>query len=85
VVGLDRGTRDQKGPIGYPLCEEASGGEAQMARDDETERYRQAAEAALQQLDWCIDYLHGIRKPELSARLAQNRTQMKRQLMRESA
>jgi hypothetical protein len=56
-----------------------------MARDDETERYRQAAEAALQQLDWCIDYLHGIRKPELSARLAQNRTQMKRQLMRESA
>jgi hypothetical protein len=56
-----------------------------MARDDETERYRQAAEAALQQLDWCIDYLHGIRMPELSARLAQNRTQIKRQLMRESA
>ena len=34
-----------------------------MARDDETERYRQAAEKALQQLDWCIDYLYCIRQP----------------------
>jgi hypothetical protein len=47
----------------------------------EAERYRQAAEDALQQLDWCIGYLHGIRKSQLSARLAQNRTYIKRQLM----
>jgi hypothetical protein len=53
------------------------------AADNETERYKQAAEDALQQLDWCIGYLHGIRKSELSARLAQNRTQIKRKLMRE--
>jgi DNA-binding transcriptional regulator LsrR (DeoR family) len=54
-----------------------------MARDSETMRYKQAAEDALQQLDWCIGYLHGIRKNQLSARLAINRTFIKRQLMRE--
>jgi hypothetical protein len=52
-----------------------------MARDSEAERYRQAAEDALQQLDWCIGYLHGIRKSELSGRLAKNRTFIKRNLM----
>jgi hypothetical protein len=56
-----------------------------LARDDEAERYRQAAEEALQQLDWCIGYLHSIRKSQLSTRLAQNRTQIKRKLMREPA
>ena len=53
--------------------------------DNEAERYRQAAEDALQQLDWCIGYLHGIRKSQLSARLAQNRMQIKRRLMEEPA
>lgn len=53
-----------------------------MARD-ETERYRQAAEDALQQLDWCIGYLHGIRKTKLSAQLAKNRTFIKRELMQQ--
>ena len=28
----------------------------------ERDRYRKAAEEALQQLDWCIDYLHRIHK-----------------------
>jgi hypothetical protein len=51
--------------------------------DSEVQRYRQAAEDALQQLDWCIGYLHGIRKSELSARLAKNRSYIKRNLMRE--
>jgi hypothetical protein len=51
--------------------------------DREAERYRQAAEDALQQLDWCIGYLHGIRKTSLSARLAQNRIAIKRNLMKE--
>jgi hypothetical protein len=53
-----------------------------MARGRE-ERYRLAAEDALQQLDWCIGYLHAIRKSELSARLAQNRTMIKRNMMGE--
>jgi hypothetical protein len=49
-----------------------------MAEEDvdyqqEAERYRQAAEDALQQLDWCIGYLHGIRKVRISRALAHNR------------
>lgn len=51
---------------------------------DETERYRHAAEDALQQLDWCIGYLHGIRKAKLSSQLARNRSYIKRNLMKEA-
>jgi hypothetical protein len=51
-------------------------------RDDEIERYRQAAEDALGQLDWCIGYLHGIRKVGISRALARNRSQIRTQLMR---
>lgn len=51
---------------------------------NQTERYRQAAEDALGQLDWCIGYFHGIRKVGISAQLAKNRTHIKRALLRES-
>lgn len=54
-----------------------------MARD-ETDRYRQAAEDALGQLDWCIGYLHGIRKTAISAQLAKNRAYIRRELLREA-
>ena len=54
-----------------------------MARN-ETDRYRQAAEDALQQLDWCIGYLHGIHKTKLSSQLAKNRSYIKRNLMKEA-
>lgn len=47
----------------------------------DAERYRQAAEDALGQLDWCIGYLHGIRKQSISAQLAKNRAYIKRELM----
>jgi hypothetical protein len=50
-------------------------------KQDETERYRRAAEDALQQLDWAIGYLHGIRKTEISKSLAKNRSYIRRQLM----
>jgi hypothetical protein len=50
-------------------------------RDDELERYRQAAEDALQQLDWCIGYLHGIRKVDISRALAKNRSHIRTQLL----
>lgn len=53
-----------------------------MASDDDA-RYRQAAEDALQQLDWCIGYLHGIRKTKISGQLAKNRAMIKRNLMHE--
>jgi hypothetical protein len=51
-------------------------------RDHELERYRQAAEDALQQLDWCIGYLHGIRKMDISRALARNRAHIRTQLLR---
>jgi hypothetical protein len=50
-------------------------------RDDEVERYRRAAEDALQQLDWCIGYLHGIRKVDISRALSRNRSHIRSQLM----
>lgn len=56
--------------------------QAERVPDEETERYRQAAEDALQQLDWCIGYLHGIRKTQISTQLAKNRTHIKRNLMK---
>jgi hypothetical protein len=57
-----------------------------MARDDsdrseELERYRRAAEDALQQLDWCIGYLHGIRKVDISRALAKNRSHIRTELL----
>jgi hypothetical protein len=57
-------------------------GRSQTAKkQDEADRYRQAAEDALQQLDWTIGYLHGIRKTEISKALAKNRSYIRRSLM----
>jgi 23S rRNA maturation mini-RNase III len=50
-------------------------------QQNETERYRQAAEDALQQLDWTIGYLHGIKKTDISRALAKNRSFIRKQLM----
>jgi hypothetical protein len=47
----------------------------------EVERYMQAANDAIQQLDWAIGYLHGIRKTEISRALARNRSYIRQQLM----
>jgi hypothetical protein len=54
------------------------------SKQAETDRYRQAAEDALQQLDWAIGYLHGIRKVEISKALARNRSFIRQRLMGES-
>ena len=51
-------------------------------RDEEAERYRRAAEDALQQLDWCIGYLHGIRKVDISRALARNRSFIRSELLK---
>ena len=45
----------------------------------DADHYRAAAEAALEQLDWCVAYLHRIRKPQLAAALARNRSEIRRQ------
>lgn len=47
-------------------------------------RYWRAAEDALQQLDWCIGYLHGIKKTKISTQLARNRSHIRRSLMHEA-
>ncbi len=50
-------------------------------KQDEADRYRRAAEDALQQLDWAIGYLHGIKKTDISKALARNRSFIRRNLM----
>jgi hypothetical protein len=54
---------------------------ADHPKEEEADRYRQAAEDALQQLDWVIGYLHGIRKVEISRALAKNRSYIRTRLM----
>jgi hypothetical protein len=51
---------------------QSSGGE----QDRELERYRDAAVAALDQLEWCIDYLYRARKPDIARAMAGNRKQI---------
>jgi hypothetical protein len=51
-----------------------------MASDHEAVRYRQAAHLALDQLQWCVDYLRTIRKTRLSEQVARNRTALIRKL-----
>jgi hypothetical protein len=48
------------------------------ARDlaEEAERYREAATAALEQLEWSVGYLREIRKPELANAIDRNRRQI---------
>jgi hypothetical protein len=53
-------------------------------RDEQLKRYRRAAEDALQQLDWCIGYLHGLRKVEISRALAKNRSYIRTQLLQQA-
>jgi hypothetical protein len=51
---------------------------------DQAKRYRQAAHDALEQLDWCIGYLHGARKVGVAAALARNRAFIRRRLLHEA-
>jgi len=52
-------------------------------KSSDEEQYRRAAEDALQQLDWAIGYLHGIRKTNISKALAKNRSFIRRRLLGE--
>lgn len=55
---------------------------ADHPKEKEANRYRMAAEDALQQLDWTIGYLHGIHKEKVAAVLAQNRSYIRQRLMK---
>jgi|Tabmets5t2r1_1033131.scaffolds.fasta_scaffold00944_6 hypothetical protein len=41
--------------------------------DPEIERYRQAAVDALNQLEWCVDYLYGLRRADIARTISRNR------------
>jgi hypothetical protein len=49
-----------------------------MAHDDEAARYHRAAELALDQLEWCIEYLRSIHKNRLAKQLAKNHAEISR-------
>lgn len=49
-------------------------------REHEVTRYRRAAEETLDQLDWCINYLHSIRKSGIANALAKNHSTIRRQM-----
>lgn len=53
--------------------------------DDDLERYRQAAQDALEQLDWCIGYLHGIKKTGVASVLARNRRYIREHMLQRAA
>jgi hypothetical protein len=44
-----------------------------MVGDREAVRYEHAALMALDQLDWCVEYLRRIRKTQIADRVARNR------------
>ena len=52
--------------------------------DRRADRYRAATDDVLQQLDWCIGYLYGIRKRAVSRALARNRDLIRSRMRRES-
>jgi len=52
--------------------------------EDEVERFRRASEDALQQLDWCIGYLHGSGKKGLARALSNNRAYIRTHLLKRS-
>jgi hypothetical protein len=49
-------------------------------KQEEADRYRYAAEEALEQLDWVIVYLAGIHKVKIARALARNRSHIRREL-----
>jgi hypothetical protein len=50
--------------------------------EGEVERYRHASEDALQQLDWCIGYMHGSGKKGIARSLSKNRAYIRTHLLK---
>ena len=51
----------------------------------DAERYKQAVNDVLQQLDFCIGFLAGVNKGKVAERLARNRNYIREQLLGEAA
>jgi hypothetical protein len=52
---------------------------AQQQERRDAPRYKEAAQAALEQLDWVIAYLRRIRKPSIARALQANRDTIRKQ------
>jgi hypothetical protein len=48
--------------------------------DADVDRYRQAAEETLDQLDWCVSYLYRIRKDAIAQVIDRNRSLIRRRM-----
>jgi hypothetical protein len=90
VPNLDRNAEDSQRSgedtqQGTPARRRFSMSKRRSARirelENEMEHYRQASEDALQQLDWCIGYLHGAGKTGIAQSLSRNRTYIRTHLM----
>jgi hypothetical protein len=53
---------------------------SKMVDNDKASQYKRAAEAALDQLDWCIRYLRGARKNDVARAVSRNRDHIRRRL-----
>jgi hypothetical protein len=51
-----------------------------MVDNDKASQYKRAAEAALDQLDWCITYLRGVRKNDVARAVSRNRDHIRRRV-----
>ena len=51
-----------------------------MADNDRARQYQHAAEAALEQLDWCVKYLRQIRKNDVARVVSRNRAHIERRV-----
>ena len=51
-------------------------------REEETARYRRAAEETLEQLEWCVNYLHRTRRSQIAEVIDKNRRHIWRQMSR---
>jgi hypothetical protein len=59
---------------------QANGDARKRELDREIERYREAAMAALDQVEWCINYLYRVRKPDIARAIGRNRKQILKRL-----
>jgi len=55
-------------------------GDDARRREEEIARYRLAAEETLDQLEWCVQYLHRIRKSRIAEVIDKNRRSIRREM-----
>ena len=53
-----------------------------MSSRENADQYRRAVDDTLQQLEWCIGYLHGIGETSVARAVARNRSVIRSQLKR---